>query len=503
MEGQHCLREGLRRTRGRQARARSTPTPCSSSRRCPKSVGRDGRGARGCRRARCPGTPHALPAEVRPRRPHVTRERDDRRHVRHRSGLREHAGDQLGTSDSARRRCCASCAWKLGSFRDVYAYTNFGADAAVAVANAAGLDWASLSQRDILQPARHGVDELAPSTTSRTRTRAVTHRLLNGVCVADTVRQPDAESPAAGVSSLGARRAKWLTMVLHSGPVRRAADRPARRLSVMRRRPRMISSRRRRRSPGAAASTATGSTSTRRRPWAPAVALAARSRPVPPPASSRCRASTSASSSSPTGRRSAPPRRSRNVLRPRAERLAHPSTGGRSTDAYTFSPADGRPGRAQAPSDQPGAEPARISSYVGTCQRLLRRGARLLVAERAVATARSQPTTLPAAALGGDRFTFMPTGESAMTGRSRSPTSGAALGPHHADARFYNTDSRGHVIVSASSGADLLPQAAPASSGTTSGVAVAVRRRQAPPHQQQGGDDAEDHSHIASRRAHR
>ena len=137
----------------------------------------------------------------------------------HRSGLREHAGDQLEDLGYTRAQVLARLRLeKLHSFRDVYAYTNFGMTAAgVAVANAAGLDWASLSQRDIYGP----LD--MTSTSSRfadyisRKNRAVTHRLLNGVYVADTVRQPDAESPAAGVSSSARDMAKWLTMVLHSG----------------------------------------------------------------------------------------------------------------------------------------------------------------------------------------------------------------------------------------------------------------------------------------------
>jgi CubicO group peptidase (beta-lactamase class C family) len=72
----------------------------------------------------------------------------------HRSGLREHAGDQLEDLGYSRAQVLARLRLeKLHSFRDVYAYTNFGMTAAgEAVARAARTDWASLSQRDIYGP---------------------------------------------------------------------------------------------------------------------------------------------------------------------------------------------------------------------------------------------------------------------------------------------------------------------------------------------------------------
>ncbi len=151
--------------------------------------------------------------------PYVTRNVTIADMYAHRSGLREHAGDQLEDLGYSRAQVLARLRLeKLHSFRDVYAYTNFGMTAAgEAVARAARTDWASLSQRDIYGP----LD--MTSTSSRfadyisRSNRAVTHRLINGKYVADTVRQPDAESPAAGVSSSARDMAKWLTMVLHSG----------------------------------------------------------------------------------------------------------------------------------------------------------------------------------------------------------------------------------------------------------------------------------------------
>ena len=151
--------------------------------------------------------------------PYVTRNVTVADMYAHRSGLREHAGDQLEDLGYSRAQVLSRLRLeKLHSFRDVYAYTNFGMTAAgEAVARAARLDWASLSQRDIYGP----LD--MTSTSSRfadyisRSNRAVTHRLIKGRYVADTVRQPDAESPAAGVSSSARDMAKWLTMVLHSG----------------------------------------------------------------------------------------------------------------------------------------------------------------------------------------------------------------------------------------------------------------------------------------------
>jgi CubicO group peptidase (beta-lactamase class C family) len=137
----------------------------------------------------------------------------------HRSGLPDHAGDDLEDLGYDRREILERLRWlPLGSFREQYAYTNFGLTAAAeAVAAAAGVDWAALAQTVIYGPL--GMS----STSSRFRdfagraNRAVGHVKVDGKFVAKYQRQPDAQTPAGGVSSSVNDMAKWMAMVLRDG----------------------------------------------------------------------------------------------------------------------------------------------------------------------------------------------------------------------------------------------------------------------------------------------
>ncbi len=137
----------------------------------------------------------------------------------HRSGLAEHAGDDLEDLGYDRRAVLERLRWlPLGAFRDDYAYTNFGLTAAAeATAAAAGTDWATLSDAAIYRPL--GMS----STSSRFHdfismpNHAAGHVRLGGQWEAKYQRQPDAQSPAGGVSSSVDDMAKWMAMVLQGG----------------------------------------------------------------------------------------------------------------------------------------------------------------------------------------------------------------------------------------------------------------------------------------------
>ncbi|HLY89387.1 MAG TPA: serine hydrolase [Acetobacteraceae bacterium] len=137
----------------------------------------------------------------------------------HRSGLPDHAGDELEDlgydRDQVLRRLRFA---KLHSFRDEYAYTNFGLTAAAeAVAVASHSDWATLSQQVLYGPLG------MTSTSSRyadfigRSNRAAGHVLINGQYAAKYQRQPDAQSPAGGVSSSANDMARWMSLVLQGG----------------------------------------------------------------------------------------------------------------------------------------------------------------------------------------------------------------------------------------------------------------------------------------------
>lgn len=137
----------------------------------------------------------------------------------HRSGLPDHAGDRLEDLDYDRHQTLERLRYlPLEPFRISYAYTNFGLTAAAeAVAAAAGKPWADLSDEVLYRPLGMG------STSSRFADfLARPNRAVNHVKVGDKweprfQRDPDPQSPAAGVSSSVNDMARWLTMLLANG----------------------------------------------------------------------------------------------------------------------------------------------------------------------------------------------------------------------------------------------------------------------------------------------
>lgn len=137
----------------------------------------------------------------------------------HRSGLPDHAGDRLEDLDYDRRQTLERLRYlPLEPFRISYAYTNFGLTAAAeAVAAAAAKPWADLSDEVLYRPLGMA------STSSRFADfLARPNRAVNHVKVGDKweprfQRDPDPQSPAAGVSSSVNDMARWLTMLLANG----------------------------------------------------------------------------------------------------------------------------------------------------------------------------------------------------------------------------------------------------------------------------------------------
>jgi CubicO group peptidase (beta-lactamase class C family) len=137
----------------------------------------------------------------------------------HRSGLPDHAGDRLEDMGYAQREVLERLRFlPLGPFRKSYHYTNFGLTAAgVAVAVAAGTDWATLSEQAIYTPlGMHRTSSRYADFEGRTN-RAIGHFKIDGRWVRGLVRMPDAQAPAASVSSSVNDMAKWLLMMLGEG----------------------------------------------------------------------------------------------------------------------------------------------------------------------------------------------------------------------------------------------------------------------------------------------
>ena len=152
--------------------------------------------------------------------PWVTREITIRDMYAHRSGLPEHAGDLLEDLGFIRAEILHRLRYQrpASSFRSHYAYTNFGiTEGSVAAAKAYGLDWEKASEEKLYRP----LD--MTSTSSRfadfiaRRNKALGHVLVDSKWVQKFKRDPDAQSPAGGVSSSVNDVAKWVRLQLANG----------------------------------------------------------------------------------------------------------------------------------------------------------------------------------------------------------------------------------------------------------------------------------------------
>src|SRR6266480_5929838 len=152
--------------------------------------------------------------------PWVTHEITIRDMYAHRSGLPEHAGDLLEDLGFARGEILYRLRHQHpgSSFRSHYAYTNFGVtEGGVAAAKAYGLEWEEASEQKLYRPLG------MISTSSRYAdfvarpNKALGHVLADGKWVPKFKRNPDAQSPAGGVSSSVNDLAKWIRLQLANG----------------------------------------------------------------------------------------------------------------------------------------------------------------------------------------------------------------------------------------------------------------------------------------------
>jgi CubicO group peptidase (beta-lactamase class C family) len=152
--------------------------------------------------------------------PWVTREITIRDFYAHRSGLPMHSGDLLEDLGFTRAEILHRLRFQEPdtSFRSGYAYTNFGmTEAAIAAAQATGREWEDVSAEKLYRPL--GMD----STSSRyadflaRANRVRGHVMVGGAWAPKYQRNPDAQSPAGGVSSSVNDMAKWLRFQLSNG----------------------------------------------------------------------------------------------------------------------------------------------------------------------------------------------------------------------------------------------------------------------------------------------
>jgi CubicO group peptidase (beta-lactamase class C family) len=138
----------------------------------------------------------------------------------HRSGLPDHAGDMLEDIGWDRAAILHRLRYQkpASSFRSQFAYTNFGfTAAAVAAAEAAGKSWEDLSATRLYTPLGMRNTSSRYADFAAAANRAPGHVLVGDQWVAKFARDPDAQSPAGGVSSTARDMAQWLRLQLARG----------------------------------------------------------------------------------------------------------------------------------------------------------------------------------------------------------------------------------------------------------------------------------------------
>ena len=147
----------------------------------------------------------------------------------HRSGLPDHAGDVLEDMGYTRADILQRLRWAALNPYGSYEYTNFGLTAAAqAMAQAQGTDWATLSANSLYRPLGMSRTSSRFADFAAQANRAWGHVQVGisydsygaepaRYVVQQQPRQPDAQSPAGGVSSSAADMAQWMKLVLAQG----------------------------------------------------------------------------------------------------------------------------------------------------------------------------------------------------------------------------------------------------------------------------------------------
>ncbi|PYK11701.1 MAG: serine hydrolase [Verrucomicrobia bacterium] len=149
--------------------------------------------------------------------PWVTREITIRDMYAHRSGLPAHAGDLLEDLGFTRAEVLYRLRYQRpdSSFRAHYAYTNFGiTEGSIAAARAYGMEWEAATNAKLFKPlGMISASSRYADFVSRPN-KAVGHVLVDGKWTPKFKRDPDAQSPAGGVSPSVTDEAKWIRLQL-------------------------------------------------------------------------------------------------------------------------------------------------------------------------------------------------------------------------------------------------------------------------------------------------
>lgn len=137
----------------------------------------------------------------------------------HRSGLPGHIGDLLEDLGYDRDHILHQLRYApVSDFRAKNDYTNFGITAAAqAVANASGMTWDNLSRTELYKPLGMTRTTSSYQEFLTQHNRALLHVPTDNGWRPLHTRDPDAQSPAGGVSSSANDFAKWMNFILAGG----------------------------------------------------------------------------------------------------------------------------------------------------------------------------------------------------------------------------------------------------------------------------------------------
>ncbi|BBK41834.1 serine hydrolase [Allostella vacuolata] len=137
----------------------------------------------------------------------------------HRSGLADHAGDDLEELGFDRRTVLERLRFHpLAPFRTSHFYTNMGPTlAAEAVAAASGTDWESLADEALFRPLGMTTASMRFADFQARPNRAPGHMKIDGRFQPLRQRMPDVQAAAGGVSASANDMARWMAMVLDNG----------------------------------------------------------------------------------------------------------------------------------------------------------------------------------------------------------------------------------------------------------------------------------------------
>jgi CubicO group peptidase (beta-lactamase class C family) len=138
----------------------------------------------------------------------------------HRSGLPGTAGDELEDIGYDRAGVLARLrlAPPASSFRAGYSYSNFGlTEGAVAAVTPTGKPWEEIAEERLYRPLGMASTSSRHADFTSRANRSALHVRIDGAWVAKVERDPDAQSPAGGVSTNVRDLAQWMRLELGDG----------------------------------------------------------------------------------------------------------------------------------------------------------------------------------------------------------------------------------------------------------------------------------------------